>query len=147
MRAVLIGLLIMASPAQAQTAPKPVFHCQLGAKTVDVVLANGALVYRYGKGGTTPELEVRSSGKDGHAYYADSPAQRELFRQLRFINGDYSYIVYAWRGESGLAVVKGKADVSDRKCVGHGNGFSEAFLTSNVGERMDQDNESNVTIR
>ena len=105
------------------------------------------VVYRYGRVGASPDLEVRSDGKDGRAYYGETPAQRELFKQLRFVNGDYSYILYEWRGGSGLAVTKGSTDISDRKCVGKGNGFADNAFTGSLNARMAQDQDDAITIR
>lgn len=61
---VLLSVTIVSSNAFAQTRPVPIFTCHVNGKVAQVVRAGGVFVYRYGKPGAEPDIELRSTGKD-----------------------------------------------------------------------------------
>ena len=130
---VLIGLVyIISSPAVAADThcneqEQIVFSCSLGKKIVsvcassDLSLNNGYLQYRIGQGNTL-ELILPNSTKPGQHIQA-----RTLMfsggggSYLRFINGDYHYIVYTaigkgWGVKDGVSVEKNNKLIANLKC-------------------------------
>jgi len=141
--AAFLACVLIGSSAYAQTKPVPIFSCHVAGKVAQVVRANGAFVYRYGKPGATPEIEIRSTGHDGRLVLATAPAQRQLFKQLRFNNGGVEYLLYDWQ-IAGLAVVRNGRDLSDKPCALKSDGFS--LSVSELSDLIAEDPEE-PTIR
>ncbi len=115
----------LSGTAQAESAPKVLFTCMIGAKTVSVTTAGKNLIYHYGTG-TAKKNEMTIVG---------SPAAKNIFQmaqryagmeyQLRFTNGDISYLVYSAEGNpqvgaaaiSGLMVMRGTKTIADKSCA------------------------------
>jgi hypothetical protein len=120
----LLGLVGSGVAAAADGASTKLFACAIGGKTVAVAVtaAGGRLVYRYG----TADKEELSIVGDPAAGNIFQMSQRfaGMEYQLRFSNGDVSYIVYSSEGNartgaaatSGLVVMRGGKRISDRSC-------------------------------
>ena len=125
--AVVMGLLAslvatVAVSARAETKPSPVFACSVGGKRVSVTKSGDRFVYHFG-----------TAGKDEMSIVGD-PAAGDIFQmsqrfagpenQLRFKNGDFSYIVFSAEGNpsvgarsiAGLVVMRGTKIISDTLC-------------------------------
>jgi hypothetical protein len=120
----LLALLVGSGAVDARAATKPsaVFACSIGAKRVSVTKSGGHFVYRFGSAG---KVEMSIVG---------DPAAGNIFRmwqrfagpenQLRFTNGEFSYIVFSADGNSnvgaqsiaGLVVMRGTKTVSNSLC-------------------------------
>jgi hypothetical protein len=105
--------------------PEPIFTCSLGKKRVEVTQETGSLVYRFGARRRS-ELELRAAPDTGTVFYHRTLYNRGEDQALRFINEDYSYIVYShWQapgnGEAetmvgGLIVLKDGKIRSKQRC-------------------------------
>jgi hypothetical protein len=111
-------------PALAQpTAPQRVFACALGKKSVSVTAEGDRLTYTFGTAAKT-EMSIVGSAALKNVWYREA-RYAGMEHQLRFVNGDYSYIVYNMEGNgrsgasasSGLVVMKGKETVADMPCA------------------------------
>lgn len=125
-----------------------VFSCSVGQKTVSVCSSGASVQYRYGPLGHTelryPEelRPLNSYVSLGHLVFSSGEA-----RYLRFVNGDYQYIVYSgdgrgWTQEGLVATKKGKV-VSAKICD------SIASIELSVAERLplltdDEDTASSI---
>ena len=120
----LIALLALA-PASAfcaQGIPATVFTCTIGKKAVFVTHADGRLTYHYGTGSKDEMAIVGIPGLGNVFQMTQRFAGMEY--QLRFKNGEYSYIVYNSEGNgrvgaaaiSGLVIMRGTKQISDRSC-------------------------------
>src|SRR4051812_7691398 len=102
MKAMLIRALIAlialgpASTGQAEGIPKTLFTCLIGKKTVSVTQADGRLSYHYGTG-TKDEMSIVGIPTSGNVFQMTQRFAGMEY-QLRFRNGDYSYIVYDSEG-------------------------------------------------
>jgi hypothetical protein len=124
---VVVALATLISFAPALTAPAEaesttLFSCSTGEKKVSVTLADGKLVYHYGSA-AKDDLSIVGAPASGNVFQmAQLYAGMEY--QLRFTNGDFSYIVYSMEGNastgahaiSGLTVMQGVKVVSDQSC-------------------------------
>lgn len=124
----LIAALLLAA------APGPIFDCRIGAKRLSVTQQGDALVYRYGSVKKT-ELKIVANPASGRLFYHRTLYARGEDQTLRFINGDYNYIVYAhWTAPSGngdglslevfyggLIVMRGETELSSRSCTSGGD--------------------------
>ncbi len=127
MSATLALALTLSTPAALSG---PVFECSFGAKELRITQEKGALVYRYGtKTGT--ELRIVADAKSGRVFYHRTLYPRGEDQTLRFVNGDYSYVVFAhWTAPpsadiefeipaaqyGGLIVMRGDDVLSTRVC-------------------------------
>jgi hypothetical protein len=121
----LVALIALgpASTLHAEGSSTTVFTCSIGKKTVSVTRADGRLTYHYGTG-TKDEMSIVGIPASGNVFQM---AQRYagMEYQLRFRNGDYSYIVYDNEGNnrvgaaatSGLVIMKGTKQISYRSCA------------------------------
>ncbi len=121
----LLGLIGLgpASTAHAEGGSTTVFTCSIGKKTVSVTQADGRLTYHYGNG-VNDEMSIIGIPASGNIFQM---AQRfaGMEYQLRFTNGEYSYIVYNSEGNgrvgaaasSGLVIMQGAKHISDRSCA------------------------------
>jgi hypothetical protein len=107
--------------ATAEGSPAKVFACSIGDKQVSVATVDGRLVYRYGTASKADLSIVGIPGAGNIHWLRASFAGGEA--QLRFTNGEYSYIVYSVEGSnagatggSGLIVARGTKVISDRSC-------------------------------
>lgn len=121
-------------------APEPLFDCSFGAKQLTVTQEGGALVYRYGTK-QRAELRIVADAASGRVHYHRTLYPRGEDQTLRFVNGDYSYVVYAhWSAPSmgmteegstresaygGLVVLKNGEELSSRRCNGEGGDMRE----------------------
>ena len=107
------------SPARAQR----VFACSLGKKSVSVTAVGAELTYKFGAPGKT-EISIVGSIARGNVFHREN-RYAGMEHQLRFVSGEYSYIVYNMEGNaragasalSGLAVMEGAKVVADMQCT------------------------------
>ena len=127
-----IGLMCLAAMALAAPATAPaqrgpqaetLFRCALGnGKTVNVTARGDQVTYRYG---TTrrAELTLTANPRSGNAHFMYQ-RYASIESQLRFTNGQYSYVVYSMgpsqvaqsNGVSGLVVFRGTRRIADHSC-------------------------------
>ena len=115
-------LLVFGSGASAEAAGA-IFTCRIGAKTVSVTDAGGRLAYQYGTA-SKAELSIIGTAKSGNVFQLEQRFAGMEY-QLRFRNGDFSYIVYSSEGNgrvgaaatSGLVVMRGAKTISDKSCA------------------------------
>lgn len=90
----------VAGPRTQCIVPERVlFSCPLKSrKTVSVCKTPQSVTLRYGPLGK-PDVVLTSNGKDKSAYYSSPGNRMEQRDQIRFIDGEHSYIVY---GEGGV---------------------------------------------
>lgn len=121
-------------------APEPVFDCAIGKKRLTVTQEGNALVYRYGTK-QRAELRMVADAASGRVHYHRTLYPRGEDQTLRFVNGDYSYVVYAhWSAPSmgmteesstpesaygGLIVLKNGEQLSSRRCNGESGDMRE----------------------
>lgn|GEM_PF-1829923 len=93
--ALLLTALIGSAAADARdAAPAPLrLICKTGTKVVRVESEGADLVYRYGEPGKAPELELRGNAGNGKVRFRHDGGRRSEYQQLRFVNGDYSYVL------------------------------------------------------
>jgi hypothetical protein len=121
----LVALIALgpASTVHAEGGSTTVFTCSIGKKTVSVTRADSRLTYHYGTK-DNDEMSIVGIPASGNVFQM---AQRYagMEYQLRFRNGDYSYIVYDNEGNnrvgaaatSGLVIMKGTKQISYRSCA------------------------------
>jgi uncharacterized protein YaiE (UPF0345 family) len=118
-----LALLSLSKAAQAESAPKVLFICAIGAKTVSVTAAGQNLIYHYGTAKKDEMTIVGSAAAKNVFQMAQRYAGMEY--QLRFTNADVSYIVYSAEGNpqvgaaaiSGLMVMRGTKTIADKSCA------------------------------
>ena len=121
----LVALIALgpASTVHAEGSSKTIFTCSLGKNTVSVTHADGRLTYHYGNG-IKEEMSIIGTPISGNVFQM-SQRFAGVEYQLRFRNGEYSYIVYDSEGNgrvgatasSGLVVMQGTKQISDRSCT------------------------------
>src|ERR1700742_4540721 len=120
-----LAALVSLAPAfasSAEAASTTLFSCSTGKKKVSGTLADGKLVYHYGSG-AKDDLSIIGAPASGNVFQM-SQRYAGMEYQLRFTNGDFSYIVYSMEGNastdahaiSGLTVMQGAKVVSDQPC-------------------------------
>jgi hypothetical protein len=108
--------------AAADATSAKAFACSIGAKQVSVTTENGRLVYRYGTANKV-EMSIVGVPASGNIHQMTQHFAGMEY-QLRFSNGEYSYIVYDSEGNgrsgaaaaSGLVVMRGTKLISARQC-------------------------------
>jgi hypothetical protein len=121
-----IGTAAAKPKAKAHPAPRAptLFSCRLrGGKVVTVTGTEGGLVYRYGAPGR-PELTIVGKPADKNIFYAIAVHGGDWDKLLRFVKGEYSYIVNSFpRNEivdnvpiSSLIVFRGSKKILERDC-------------------------------
>jgi hypothetical protein len=114
------------APSHCRPGERTLYNCTDGRKIASVCAGAGLTSYRFGPPGAV-DLEIASTGHDGKAYSSlvtgGGGGRQDA---LRFISGDYSYVVYeGYAGQlteisgqrlDGWTVMKGAATVSERKC-------------------------------
>jgi hypothetical protein len=113
----------LASAVHAQGSSRTVFACSIGKKAVSVTQADGRLTYHYGVG-IDDEMSIIGIPASGNVFQMTQRFAAMEY-QLRFKNGEYSYIVYESEGNSrvgaaassGLVVMHGTKRISDRSCA------------------------------
>lgn len=129
-----MSLLLLA--AMLAASPEAVFECSFGAKQLTVTQQGDALVYRYGTKAKA-ELRIVADAASGRVFYHRTLYARAEDQTLRFVNGDTSYIVYAyWSAPSmgmtkegstpesyygGVHVYRGGTELSSRRCRSGGD--------------------------
>jgi hypothetical protein len=129
--------------ARAETNPARVFACSIGAKRVSVTATQDGLVYHFGTA-TKDEMTVVGTPAAGNVFQMAQRYTGPEF-QLRFKNGEYSYIVYSAEGNanvgassvSGLVVMRGTKTASDRSC----SRFTEFAMPANGTFAFPEDTE------
>lgn len=103
---------------------RTIFSCRLrGAKIVTVTGGGGRYVYRYGTA-RRPELTIVGTAANGKVFKQTATHGGAYDIQLRFVRGEYSYIVHSFpRNDivdnvptSGLMVFRGGRRILDRDC-------------------------------
>ena len=91
----LLTALLGSAAADAHgAAPDTVnLTCKTGSRAVHVTSEGTDLVYRYGVPGKPPELVLRGNAVNGLARFRHGGGMRSEYQQLRFVNGDYSYVL------------------------------------------------------
>ena len=129
MKAMIVaGLVALAALGPASTGDAAgisttIFACSIGEKTVSVTAADGRLTYHYGTG-LKDEMTIIGTPTSGNVFQM-SQRFAGMEYQLRFTNGEYSYIVYDSEGNgrvgaaasSGLVVTRDTKHISDRSCA------------------------------
>jgi hypothetical protein len=108
--------------ATPEGLPTKVFACSIGDKKVSVITVGGRLIYRYGTA-SKDELSIVGVPGAGNIHWLEGRFAGMEY-QLRFTNGEYSYIIYATEGNansgaeatSGLIVARGTKIISNRSC-------------------------------
>lgn len=132
-------------------APEPVFDCAIGNRRLTVTRQGKALVYRYGTE-RKAELRLVADAASGRLFYHRTLYARGEDQTLRFVNGDYSYVVYAhWTAPArglteetgspevaygGLIILRDGKPISSRRCNAEGGDMREwpIFKTLPVDE-------------
>ena len=130
----------LAGPVALAASAGQLFACRIGAKSVSVTDAGGEIAYRYGTAGKD-EMSIVGTAKSGKVLQLEQRFAGMEY-QLRFRNGEFSYIVYSSEGDgrtgalptSGLVVMKGAKVLSDRSC----SPYAELTLPPN-SEAIPQD--------
>jgi hypothetical protein len=122
---VLVALIALGPvlTVHAEGSSTTIFTCSIGKKTVSVTHADGRLTYHYGTS-IKDEMSIVGIPTSGNVFQM---AQRfaGMEYQLRFRNGEYSYIVYDSEGNSqlgaeatsGLVIMRGTKQISYRSCA------------------------------
>ncbi|HEY5412836.1 MAG TPA: hypothetical protein VIJ94_19120 [Caulobacteraceae bacterium] len=120
----LVALIALgpASTVHAEGSSTTIFACSIGKKTVSVTRADGRLTYHYGIG-IKDEMSIVGIPTSGNVLQMTQRFAGMEY-QLRFRNGEYSYIVYDSEGNSrvgatassGLVIMQGTKQISDRSC-------------------------------
>ena len=111
------------STVHAEGSSTTIFTCSIGKKTVSVTRADGRLTYHYGIG-IKDEMSIVSIPTSGNVLQMTQRFAGMEY-QLRFRNGEYSYIVYDSEGNSrvgaaassGLVIMRGTKQISERSCA------------------------------
>lgn len=113
----------VAEAAQADPVGVPIFECVVGHKTVRVTANGDTLTYSFGSAGNV-ELTL-SGGPNSNNIHWLTQRFAGMEYQLRFANGDASYIVYSAEGNgasgarpvSGLVVMRDGKTIADMACA------------------------------
>ncbi len=135
------ALLSISQAVRAESAPKTLFTCAIGAKTVSVTADAQNLIYHYGTAKKNEMTIVGSAAAKNVFQMAQRYAGMEY--QLRFTNAGVSYIVYSAEGNpqvgaasiSGLMVLRGKTTITDKYCAQ----WSEVTLPDTLAIPQDTD--------
>jgi hypothetical protein len=121
----LVALIALgpASTVHAEGSSTTIFTCSIGKNTVSVTHADGRLTYRYGDD-IREEMSIIGTPISGNVFQM-SQRFAGMEYQLRFRNGEYSYIVYDSEGNSrvgaaatsGLVIMRGTKQISERSCA------------------------------
>jgi len=121
----LVALLALgpASTGHAEGNATTVFACSIGNKMVSVTRGDGRLTYHYGTG-IKDEMSIVGTPASANVFQLTQRFAGMAY-QIRFRNGEYSYIVYTSEGSgrvgaaawSGLVVMQGTTQISDRPCA------------------------------
>lgn len=113
-----LGLLLFSSVTFAQN--NVIHRCDLkNGRTVTVTLENGVPTYRYGKNSNI-EMALPKNGNRTQVKYANLSFSGGGGEYYRFINGDYSYVVYTgvgrgWERDE-VVVFKGEKKLKTISC-------------------------------
>jgi hypothetical protein len=141
---VVLAALLLAGTGAAGPAPEPIgpaaqsevavqaaaegdtiFSCRLPRGKIVTVTRDGEqFLYRYGTAGRT-ELTIEGTEANGRIFKQASVHGGTYDIQLRFVSGEYSYIVHSFpRSDivdnvprSGLMVFRGGKKIMDRNCA------------------------------
>ncbi len=109
------------SAAQPSAGTSTLFHCAVrGGKVATVAAEGDRFVYRYGPPGR-PELTIAGTASEGNVF---RQSHNHLAVQLRFLSGEYSYVVHSIpRSDildnvprSGLIVFRNGRRIFERAC-------------------------------
>src|SRR6185312_8371444 len=120
----LVALIALgpASTVHAEGNSTTIFTCSIGKKTVSVTHAGGRLTYHYGTA-INDEMSIVGIPASGNVFQMTQRFAGMEY-QIRFKNGEYSYIIYDSEGRgrtgaaasSGLVIMQGTKRISDRSC-------------------------------
>lgn len=121
-----------AGEATTEASAQTLFECQVDGKPVHVAAAGDRLTFRHGSA-DAPDAAVTGTVADGNVFYL-SQRFAGMQYQLRFTDGETSYLVYSLEGNpnagaqasSGLVVMRGTEQVSEASCDTHTE-FSAEF--------------------
>ena len=133
---------VPASADQLAGSPVKIFSCSVGNKTVSVTAVGKQLIYHYG----TPikeEMSIIGGAGTGNTFWM-TQRYAGIEHQLRFKNGQYSYIVYNMEGNgntgvagvSGLVVMQGTKTIADKSCSKYTE-FSTSYNFDDLPEDTD----------
>jgi hypothetical protein len=113
----------LTSTGHAEGISTTVFTCSIGKKMVSVTQTDGRITYHYGTG-IKDEMSIIGKPALGNVFQM-SQRFAGMEYQIRFRNGEYSYIVYDSEGNgrvgaaasSGLVIMRGTKRISDRACT------------------------------
>lgn len=148
MRGAIITICLLAwlpNRASAET----VFHCSFGAREASVTQEGARLTYRFGRPGR-PELTLTGDAASGTLFYHRTLYARGEDQTLRFVNGDYSYVIFSgWsapnyfqegaRDYSGVLVLRRGHVVRRLNCRSGGD-----FIEREIFFTLPQDRENRV---
>jgi hypothetical protein len=137
-----LSLYQPASASQPSSKPLTLFTCSVGNKTVSVTAVGGQLTYHYGTH-VKEEMSITGTAKSGNIFWL-TQRYAGMEYQMRFKNGDFSYIVYNSEGNgnvgaaatSGLVVMKGTKTIADKSCTRYSE-FSASYDFDTLPEDTD----------
>lgn len=90
----ILATALIGGPAWCHPVGQPdfSFECKLGAKSVRITSEGDELVYSYGSRQNS-ELIIRGSAQRNNLFARHDMARRADAQQLRFVKGDYSYLL------------------------------------------------------
>ena len=137
-----IAVVFLNSPqAMAQSQNSTLISCQVGSKFVKIKHINNKYIYTYGKSGLPPEMSIESTGRDGKLFHSFGVyAGGNQLRQLRFVNGNTSYIIYVSTeyGKNALLVVIHKGVETEKKCISNIDYWYRDFDRSDILEDTEE---------
>lgn len=133
-----LATLALSAGSSSLSAAKsvPIFECSFGAKRVRVVSVGPVLRYEFGRP-SKPEIVLIGDPARGTVRYHRTPFPHAENKQLRFINGAHSYLLFSrfaapdyWgsgtEDRSGLLVIRAGRTIARLNCRGPGD-FSPTF--------------------
>ena len=120
--ACLAALVLLAAIGQAPAKPSPEFTCSIGSKRVSVTKSGNRFVYRFGTAAGN-EISIEGVPAEGNVLRLSQSFDGEE-NQIRFKQGEFSYIVFSTSGNpsvgaraiAGLVVKRGTSVISDKTC-------------------------------
>jgi hypothetical protein len=123
-------LTLAAALLLAPPATDTLLSCSTGAKRIEVTSDGTNLTYRFGKPGK-PELTLTGNAKSGTVFYHRTLYARGEDQTLRFVSGDYSYVVFASYyapdgggaeiSRAGVVILEGEREIGRAICKPDGD--------------------------
>lgn len=138
-------LLATSAPLKAEE----IFRCAFGAREASVTQDGERLTYRFGRPGR-PDLTLTGDAESGTLFYHRTLYARGEDQTLRFVNGDFSYVIFnGWsapnlylegaRDFSGLLVLRRGRVIRRMDCREGGD-----FIERPIFSTLPQDEENRV---